>query len=83
MQRRGKQSKIYRTEVLQMLMCRNDQSRLKFTDSKYCRCQYAEIGSQIQIIKTEILKIPISRDKASKVKYEEVKYCTDKYAETR
>ena len=39
---RGKQSKIYRTEILQISTCRNEQSNVQFTESKYYRCQYAE-----------------------------------------
>ena len=38
----GKQNKIYRTEILQISTCRNEQSNLQFTGSKYYRCQYEE-----------------------------------------
>ena len=42
MQRRGKQIKIYRTGRLQMLMWRHDESKVKYRELNYCRCQYAE-----------------------------------------
>ena len=34
-QRRGKQSKVYRIELLQMSICRDEESKLKFTKLKY------------------------------------------------
>ena len=42
MQRRGKQGKICRTKTLEMSICRDEESKVKYGDLKYCRCQYAE-----------------------------------------
>ena len=43
MKRRGKQSKICRTEILLMSLCRDEESKIKYIDLKHCRYQYAEI----------------------------------------
>ena len=42
MQRFGKQIKVYRTDILQMSICRNEESKVKSTQLKKCKCQYAE-----------------------------------------
>ena len=42
MHRRGKQNKIYITEILQMLLCRDEESKVKYTEVKYYRSQYVE-----------------------------------------
>ena len=41
-QRREKQSKIYRNKTLELSVCRNNQRNLKYRELKYCRCQYTE-----------------------------------------
>ena len=38
MQRRGKQSQICRTEILQLSKCRDEESKLKYTELEDCRC---------------------------------------------
>ena len=40
-QRRGKQSEIYRTDTLQMSICRDEESKVKSAELKHWRCQYA------------------------------------------
>ena len=42
MQRRGKQSKIYRAETLQILKCRDEETQVKYRELKYRRWQYAQ-----------------------------------------
>ena len=42
MQGRIKKNKVYRTEILQMSICRDEESKLKYTELKDCRCQYTE-----------------------------------------
>ena len=42
MQTRGKQSKLYKTEILQMSICRDKEIKVKSTELKYCRCQYTQ-----------------------------------------
>ena len=42
MKRQGKQSKIYATQILQMSICRDEVSKSKYTEMKYCRYQYPE-----------------------------------------
>ena len=42
MQRLGKQIKVYRTDILQMSICRNEESKVNSTQLKKCKCQYAE-----------------------------------------
>ena len=42
MEIRRKQSKIYRTEIMQMPICRDKERKLKYTELKYCRCHYGE-----------------------------------------
>ena len=42
MQRQGNQSQICRTEILGMSIGRDEEIKLKYTEMKYCRCQYAE-----------------------------------------
>ena len=41
MQRRGKQSKIYRTEIMQMEMPTDKESKIKYTELKHWTCQNA------------------------------------------
>ena len=41
-QRRGKHSKIYRTEILQMSICRDEETKVKNTELKHSRCKYEE-----------------------------------------
>ena len=42
MERRRKQSKIYRIEIMQMAIFRDKERKLKYTELKYCRCHYGE-----------------------------------------
>ena len=42
MQTRRQKSEIYKTEILQMLICKDDESKVKYTELKNCRCQFAE-----------------------------------------
>ena len=42
MQRRVKQSKVYRIEILQMPVCREEASKVKPTELKSCKCKYAQ-----------------------------------------
>ena len=42
MQRGGKQSEIYKSQILQMLICKAGASKVKFIELGYCSCQYAE-----------------------------------------
>ena len=42
MERRGKQSKIYRTEILQTSICIDEETKVKYKGLKYCSCQYAD-----------------------------------------
>ena len=42
MQRSEKQGKICRTEILQMSICEDEESKINYTEVKYCRCEYAE-----------------------------------------
>ena len=42
MQRRKKQSKDYKIEIVQIPICRNKEIKVKSTELKYCRCQNAE-----------------------------------------
>ena len=37
-----KQSKIYRTEILHISVCRGKESIVTYTERKYYRCQYGE-----------------------------------------
>ena len=41
MQRRGKQSKVYRIGILWMPICIDKENKVKSTEVKCCRCQYA------------------------------------------
>ena len=41
--RGGKGKKICRTEIWQMSISRDEESKVKFTELNYCRCQYAEM----------------------------------------
>ena len=38
-QRRGKQSEIYRTDILHLSICRDEESKVKSAEPKHCRCQ--------------------------------------------
>ena len=46
MQRLGKQIKVYRTDKLQMSICRNEESKVKSTQLKKCKCPYAEMRQE-------------------------------------
>ena len=46
MQRRVKQSKIYRTKLVQMSLCRDEGSKVKYTELKYCKCQYSQRSNE-------------------------------------
>ena len=83
MRRRGQKSETYRTEILQMVICTDDESKVKYTKLKQCNCQYAETRKESQIYRTKIMEMPICREKESKVKYTELKYCRCQYAEIR
>ena len=39
--RGGKKSETYRTERLRMLICTHEESKVKYTELEYSRCQYA------------------------------------------
>ena len=41
MQRRGQEKQIFRNNILQMSICRDEEIKVKYTQMKYCRCQYA------------------------------------------
>ena len=56
-----------------MSICKDDENKLKYTELKYCRCEYVEATQPTQ--DPEKLQISICRDKESKVKYTEIKYC--------
>ena len=47
--RTGTQSKIYRTKMLQIIISKDDQSKIKYIKLKYCRYQYAERGKQSKL----------------------------------
>ena len=66
-----------------MSMCRDEESKLKSTELKCSRCQYAETGKQTKIYRTKKLHVTLWADKESKVKYTELKYCRCQYAQTR
>ena len=42
MQREEKQSQIYGIEILQMSKCRDEESKLKYTELQDYRCKYTE-----------------------------------------
>ena len=42
MHRRGEQSKIHRTEIMQMLKRKEEESKVKYTELKYYKSQYVE-----------------------------------------
>ena len=44
MQTRGNQSKVYRIEIMQLGKCRDEERKVKYTEQKSCRCQYAGAG---------------------------------------
>ena len=43
MKRRRNQSQIYTTEKVKMAICREEEKKVKYTEPKYCRCQYLEM----------------------------------------
>ena len=42
MLRQRKYSQIYRNKILQMPICRDEETKVKFTELKYSRYQYVE-----------------------------------------
>ena len=82
MQRQGKQSEIYRNEILQMSISTNEERNVKHTELKYCRCQYAETRKESKIQNSNTADVNTQR-RSKQVKYTKLKYCRCQYAEIK